>query len=114
MKYHLSAILEQLSITLQGGDEIEVKAAIAFHGFFKRVGKVPMIQDVRMEPLCLEEIERRPSIVGYIVKDGDDLWSLAKRYSTSVDAIKEVNEITGEQLKAGDRLLIFKENMSIL
>ena len=114
MKYHLSAILEQLSITLQGGDEIEVKAALAFHGFFKRVGKVPMIQDVRMEPLCLEEIERRPSIVGYIVKDGDDLWSLAKRYSTSVDAIKEVNEITGEQLKAGDRLLIFKENMSIL
>lgn len=114
LKYHISATLEQLSITLQGGDEIEVKAALAFHGFFKRVGKSEMIQDVKMEPINLEEIEKRPSIVGYIVKEGDDLWSLAKRYSTSVDAIKEVNNVTGEKLKTGDRLLIFKENMSIL
>ena len=52
--------------------------------------------------------------MGYIVKEGDDLWTLAKRYSTSVEAIKEMNEVTGEKLKAGDRLLIFKENMSIL
>ena len=114
LRYHISAILEQMAITLQGGDEIEVKAALAFHGFFKRIGKTEMIQAVNMEPLNLEEIERRPSIIGYIVREGDDLWTLAKRYSTSVDAIREVNDISAETLKAGDRLLIFKENMSIL
>ena len=114
LKYHISAMLEQLSITLQGGDEIEVKAALAFHGFFKHVGKADMIQSIRTEPLSIEEVEKRPSIVGYIVKEGDDLWTLAKRYSTSVDAIREVNEMTADHLKEGDRLLIFKENMSIL
>ena len=62
----------------------------------------------------IEEIEKRPSIVGYTVKAGDDLWSLAKRYSTSVQAICEVNETSEETIQAGDRLLIFKENMSIL
>ncbi len=114
LKYHISAYLEQLSITLQGGDEIEIKAALAFHGFFKRNGKRNMISDVEMLPLSMEEIEKRPSIIGYIVKQGDDLWSLAKRYSTSVEALKEVNDLGDEKLKAGDRLLIFKENMSIL
>lgn len=114
LRFHISATLEQLSITLQGGDEIEVKAALAFHGFFKRNGKRKMIHDVKMQPLSMEEIERRPSIVGYIVKPDDDLWSLAKRYSTSVEAIKELNELSNEKPKAGDRLLIFKENMSIL
>ena len=114
LTFHISAIMEQLSITLQGGDEIEVKAALAFHGFFKRNGMRKMICEVKVEPLSLEEIEKRPSIVGYIVKPEDDLWSLAKRYSTSVDAIKELNDVNGEKLKAGDRLLIFKENMSIL
>lgn len=114
LTFHISAILEQLSITLQGGDEIEVKAALAFHGFFKRNGMRKMIQEVKVLPLSMEEIEKRPSIVGYIVKPEDDLWSLAKRYSTSVDAIKELNDVSGEKLKAGDRLLIFKENMSIL
>ena len=73
-----------------------------------------MIQNVRVEPLDMEEAAKRPSIVGYLVKDGDDLWTLAKRYSTTVDAIKEMNDVSGEQIKAGDRLLIFKENMSIL
>lgn len=114
LTFHISAILEQLSITLQGGDEIEVKAALAFHGFFKRSGTRKMIHEVKVQPLSMEDIEKRPSIVGYIVKPEDDLWSLAKRYSTSVDAIKELNDVSGEKLKAGDRLLIFKENMSIL
>ena len=114
LTFHISAILEQLSITLQGGDEVEVKAALAFHGFFKRNGTRIMIREVKVQPLSLEEIEKRPSIVGYIVKPEDDLWSLAKRYSTSVDAIRELNDVSGEKLKAGDRLLIFKENMSIL
>lgn len=114
IKYHISATLEQLSITLQGGDEIEVKAALAFHGFFKRVGKRDMIQSITTEPLSMDEVEKRPSIVGYIVKEGDDLWTLAKRYSTSIEAIQEVNDMSGDKLKEGDRLLIFKENMSIL
>lgn len=114
VNFNIATILEQLSITLQGGDEVEVKAALAFQGFFKRNGKRKMIQDVKVLPLSMEEVENRPSIVGYIVKPGDELWSLAKRYSTSVGAIKELNDINGDKLKAGDRLLIFKENMSIL
>lgn len=114
MRYHISSMLEQLSITLQGGDEIEVKAVLAFQGFFKRAEKSKMIQGVTVLPMSPEEIEKRPSIVGYIVKDGDDLWSLAKRYSTSVEAICDVNDISAETLRTGDRILIFKENMSIL
>lgn len=112
--FHIATTLEQLSITMQGGDEIEVKAILSFHGFFKKNGKRRMISEVKMQPLSVEEIEKRPSIVGYIVKPEDDLWSLAKRYSTSVEAIKELNEVSEGKLKAGDRLLIFKENMSIL
>jgi hypothetical protein len=114
LQYHISVSVEQLSVTLQGGDEIEVKAALCFRGFFKRCQSGKMIHEVKLEPLDMDAIEKRPSIVGYLVKDGDDLWSLAKRYSTTVDAILDVNEMGSKQVKAGDRLLIFKENMSIL
>ena len=114
MKYHISGILEQLSITLQGGDEVEVKAALAFHGFFRKEGREDMIRKIQVEPISLAEIEKRPSIVGYTVKEGDKLWSLAKRYSTSEEAIREVNDLSEGTLKPGDRLLIFKENISIL
>ena len=48
------------------------------------------------------------------MKQGDDLWSLAKRYYTTMDGIMELNELSSKELKEGDKLLIFKENMSIL
>lgn len=114
MHYHISSILEQLSIGLLGGDEVEVKAVLAFHCFFRRIVKDEMITDIKMEPIDMGEVEKRPGVVGYIVKEGDDLWGLAKRFCTTMEGICQVNEMSDEKLKVGDRILIFKENMSIL
>ena len=73
-----------------------------------------MIADLKLEPIDMGEVEKRPGVIGYIVKDGDDLWSLAKRFNTTMEGICQVNELPDEKLKVGDRILIFKENMSIL
>ena len=62
----------------------------------------------------MEELEKRPGIVGYIVKKGDTLWDLAKNYSTTAEGIMEVNQMESDKINPGDKLLIFKENMSIL
>ena len=62
----------------------------------------------------MKELEKRPGVIGYIVKEGDELWSLAKRYNTTMEGIAEVNDLSDEKLKTGERILIFKENMSIL
>ena len=73
-----------------------------------------LIHIFTMEPYQTEELERRPGIVGYIVKEGEELWTLAKRYCTTIDGICAVNGLTEDQVKPGDKILIFKENMSIL
>ena len=73
-----------------------------------------MISNLKMETFTKEEVENRPGVIGYIVKEGDDLWSLAKKYHTTMDGIREMNELEGEKLKVGERILIFKENMTIL
>ena len=59
-------------------------------------------------------MEKRPGIIGYIVKDGDDLWTLAKRYHTTMESICQINQLENEKLKVGERVLIFKENVDIL
>lgn len=114
MTYDLTYAVEQLSIGLLGSDEIEIKAVLAFNSFLKQPVLVSNIEEVDFEPVDMEEMERRPGIVGYIVQDGDMLWDLAKRYSTTVEGIMEVNGLESEQVKPGDKILIFKENMSIL
>ncbi len=114
MKCHISSILEQLSVSLLGGDGAEIKAVLAFHCFFRREIKETFVSDMILEEINLEELAKRPGVVGYIVKDGDELWDLAKRYNTTIDGIMEVNEMKDDRLKPGERILIFKENMSIL
>ena len=62
----------------------------------------------------MKMLEKSPGVIGYIVKEGDELWSLAKRYNTTMEGIAEINDLADEKLKTGERILIFKENMSIL
>ncbi len=42
----------------------------------------------------------------YTVKSGDTLWLLANRFGTSVDAIKRLNSLTGDNLQIGQVLRI--------
>ena len=114
MTYGLTYAVEQLSIGLLGTDEIEVKAVLAFHSFLKKPVMIRNIREIEFTPFDMEEVEKRPGIIGYIVRDGDILWDLAKRYNTTVEGIKEVNELESDEIKSGDRILIFKENMRIL
>ena len=47
-----------------------------------------------------------PSYFEYTVRSGDTLWLLAKRFGTTVDAIKSLNGLTGDELDIGQVLLI--------
>ncbi len=114
MRYGLTYAVEQLSVGLLGTDEIEVKAVLAFNSFLKAPVRIRNIKEIEFAPFDMEEIEKRPGITGYIVRDGDILWDLAKKYNTTVEGIMEVNDLESGDIKAGDRILIFKENMSIL
>ncbi len=114
MNYDITSAVEQLSVGLLGNDEIEIKGVLAFNSFVRSPVMIRNIEEIDTEELDMEELERRPGIVGYIVKDGDDLWNLAKNYSTTTEGIMEINGLESENINPGDKLLIFKENMSIL
>jgi len=114
MRHNLSGMVEQLSIGLLGNDEVEVKAVIAFQSFLKEPVDVWSIEEVKILDVDMKEQEKSPGIVGYIVQDKDKLWDLAKKYNTTIESIVNVNNLEEKELKRGQKLLIFKENMSIL
>lgn len=47
-----------------------------------------------------------PAYFQYTVRSGDTLWLLAQRFGTTVDAIKRLNGLTGNNLSIGQVLLI--------
>ena len=46
----------------------------------------------------------------YIVKKGDSLWSIAKKYNTTVDKLKSINNLKTNLLSIGQRLKISENN----
>ena len=38
--------------------------------------------------------------------ENENVWDIAKRYSTSVDAVIEENDLSGERLESGGMLII--------
>lgn len=114
LHFDISPGIESLTVNFVGNGEADIKATLVFDAFIRRPVPIEVITDVTLQPLPNNEDEHRPGIVGYIVKEEDQLWDLAKRYQTTVEGIMEVNHLEKEELKEGERLLIFKENVSII
>lgn len=113
-RYNISYHVEQLSVSLAGSEAVEIKAVLAFDTFVRNPVTMQVIAAVETKPMEWEELEKRPGIIGYVVKEGDDLWSLAKRYMTTVKEIQKINNLESEVIKSGEVLLILKGNMGIL
>lgn len=65
-----------------------------------------MIEEIEEENINLEEFD---SMYMYIVKKGDTLWDIAKRYKTTVAKIANINNIENENmLNIGQKLLIIR------
>ena len=107
--------VEQLAVGLLGNGEVEVKAVLAFNSFLKVSSTVENIREAQLEPEDPAEMANMPGLVGYIVREGDDLWSLAKQYHATVDGIRRWNGMEEDSIvQPGEKLLIFKENVGIL
>ena len=98
---------EQISFGLLGGQNVEVKAVLSFDALIRTRTQQKVLREVDLTPFTREEMERRPGIVGYIVKEGDTLWDLAKRYQTTEEKIKAVNGMEREELEKGEKLILY-------
>lgn len=56
--------------------------------------------------------EASNDIIVYTVKKGDSLWSLAREYKTTIDDIKQLNNLKTDVLKIGEELQI-KKNTNV-
>ena len=69
----------------------------------------PMIVSAEELPLQEETMEAMPGIVGYIVKKGDTLWDVAKKFYTTEEAVVKANGLSTKELKPGQRILLVKK-----
>ncbi len=106
--WRLETAVCELSVTMTDGEEADVKLVIVFKGIVFDNYEEPMIRDIRVSEPDPEKLGALPGIVAYIAREGESLWDIGKRYYVPVAQIREINELAGDEIQPGEKLLIVK------
>ena len=84
--------------------------------FNTSVGELKRINNLSSDSLDIGQILKLPvtneNYINYSVIKGDSLYSIAKKYNTSVDEIKRINNLSSNSLSIGQNLNIPKNEIS--
>lgn len=102
------AEVEQIQVTMLDGEEMDVKAILSFSTVVFKSIPMELITGISVSELDNNKMSGLPGMVIYMVKEGDNLWNIGKKYYVPVDSLRELNGLDGDELKAGQKLLIVK------
>ena len=104
-KVDVTITVENKMVTVQNGN-VEANVTLNISAEVENIDKITIIGNIEQENLNPEDFD---SMYMYIVKKGDNLWSIAKKYKTTVDKIANVNNILDEnKIDIGQKLLIIR------
>ncbi|PKM52601.1 MAG: hypothetical protein CVV02_00250 [Firmicutes bacterium HGW-Firmicutes-7] len=106
---NITPSVSYIGCTMVGGKEIEIKCTIQMNTIVFEQNSVDIITGIDEKPIDMKAFQNIPGIVGYIVKDKDSLWDIAKRYRTTIPSIVKANSLEDELIRKGDKLIIVKE-----
>ncbi len=103
--------LEQLQVVILDGEELEAKGVLVFHTTAFQQKEHKLVSDIQTAPLDSRVLASLPGMAVYMVQPGDNLWSIGKRYYVSVERLKKMNNLTGDLIMPGQKLIIVKEGI---
>ena len=102
------AEVEQLQVTMLDGEEMDVKAVLRFSTVVFQQIPMEVIGQVNVSALNADKMRDLPGMAIYVVKSGDNLWNIGKKYYVPVDTLRSLNGLESDELKVGQKLLIAK------
>ncbi|MBO5303349.1 MAG: DUF3794 domain-containing protein [Lachnospiraceae bacterium] len=103
--------IDQLTTLLADNRSIDVKAVITLRLLALEQMEKQLITQIHEEELDVKALQQRPGLVGYIVREGDRLFGIAREHHTTVENIIEMNGLSSQQIRPGEKLLIVKTVM---
>ena len=76
-------------------DGVEVRFPVEFPYFCEQEAQGMVVREVKIEEDCGDGGNEKPSIVLRLLRSGESLWEVAKRYGTTIEDIVRANELDG-------------------
>ncbi len=100
------ADIAHLDYTISGPGNIELRSIVELALKAVNPENCEFISDIEYDNDSV--LPPVPSITVYFIQPGDTLWSIAKRYRTTPDAILATNNVDPHNLQIGSRIYIFR------
>ena len=91
--------IEQLQVNLLDNTEYEIKAILQVCIMALDNQQIDNIANIEELPLDMDALTKQPGMIGYVRKEGEDLWDIAKKYHATAEDIIEI----------GDKVLVVKQ-----
>ena len=90
----------------QNGTDIEVRISLQIYTNIEDLTNLNLIDSIEDNILDISNLD---SINIYVVKAGDTLWNIAKKYKTSIDKLVKTNDIQNpDVIDVGQKILIIR------
>ena len=100
------AMVTSCSYNLTSTNSVEVKAEIKIAGYLFEATCHKLISDIEVDETTKKERDGSYAIKLYFAEMGEDIWEIAKKYSTSIKAIMDENELPDGTVSQRGMLLI--------
>jgi len=106
--YHVVPMVTDTSFQLYRSNEIEWKTEVNFQTIVFCNTPEYMMTGAEFVPFTEEELATQHSMIGYRSEEGDNLWSVGKRFHVSPETVAEQNHLEDEMIPAGKMLLLVR------
>lgn len=106
MNVSIDRDISNIRFNMLSGREVEIRCVLNMQTEVNREVCENICTDIEMTDMNKEDIKKIPGMVIYIVKPGDTLWKLSKKFNSTVDSIAEMNGIENPDLIYPEQKLI--------
>lgn len=108
ISYELEAGIDQLTTALIDQSQVECKAQIRLCVIIFENQNVKNVEKIQVSEVDEKQLRTQPGMIGYIVKNGEKLWDIAKAHRVTMRQLMEQNGLTDETVHPKDKLMIVK------
>ncbi len=107
-RWKITPMIEQCSAVILDENNIEAKIVICLDVLIEDIREKISVTNVRIKPFEDEFVNNTPGMVVYVPSGKENIWNVGKRYCVSQESIKEINQLSSNEIERGQKILLVK------
>ena len=111
MEVDITLSVKELEYRKIDSNELQIKVIFDANVIAEEIKIIQGITQIDVQEISND---KRPSVIIYYVKLGDTLWNIAKKYRTTINELREYNEIKDDMIYPDQQLIIPKRARKLI